>query len=366
MTSTRRTNVRTMLQPRLLSALFLLLIGACDVTQDPLSPLLEHGRPSATKQSDEPGQRLAQAFALALKRPEVRVNVRNAMRDARYNEHKLVLQEYVNTREGRGLVEVAAQATGTTPATIRTWIGQLPAMDFYMPLPEHRRSWRATENLVVGLNLDVDETRLTGYGPDGSVLHLDRRDGIPARAVLIMHPAEPKYVRSDVVQRTQEVIEPNALDIARSYQPCPDCGGGGSFSPVLYQFRPYVYDGWGDLELSFKHYNSLNTKVWEWITSSVNWGELRTPNRSTIMGAKVVVSERDSGFPEVTGDDPMGEAFPAPTNQVTAVYAACGPLNDDSGDPYAHCINDYGVNPLYSNTEIWYTMIHTIDIVYRY
>jgi len=73
-------------------------------------------------------------------------------------------------------------------------ISALPEMDFYAPFREHRRTWRATPDVVVAATL-AESQALTGYHIDGRAVVLDLRDGVPAEAVLVMHPAERKSRR---------------------------------------------------------------------------------------------------------------------------------------------------------------------------
>lgn len=341
---------------------------------------------------DAAGQQVARALGLAMSDPAARVQVRNAMRRSAMNEHKLVLQEFVTTSEGARVLDAAASAAGTDAATLRGWIAQLPEMDFYMPLREQRRSWRATGDVVVGLNLDVDDTGLTGYAPDGSVVTLDAADGVPDRAVLILHPAEPKLRRSDAglagegdviedvtAEGPMAVIEnPEYCDPATAIEPCDGSGGGGGTtqppppSDVLYRYQPFVRDGWGDLEIMFKHYNSSGSKVWEWVHEGSETYDVIIANRATTMGVTVKVWERDSGFPEASDDDFMGSATVAPSGTITEVWGTCGALNGDAGgmsnwtypcdvhytgDPYFDAQAEY---------EAWDRMVHNIDITYNY
>jgi hypothetical protein len=342
----------------LLAGVSALLLAGCDTPQ-PVASEAGARRAAAAVRQDGPEQRFARALARAMARPEIRALVRNAMRESRFNENKLVLQEFAATAQGARVVRAVADAAGVDEAAVRGWIAQLPAMDFYAPLPEHRRSWRATADVVVGANMNVDEVRLTAYATDGSVLQLNRRDGIPARPVIILHPAEPKSVVTRRGGRTAEVIDADATsgytiqnetgmggecDPETAIVPCDTETGssGGGLGPqvTITQFTPHVHDAWGDLEVMFKHRDASGNNLWEWITSG-NFEETSYPNKLGRKGVTVWVWERDSGFPEVTGDDFMGSAPIAPSGTLMGVYTRCGSFNSDDYDPEGTCMRVY-------------------------
>lgn len=358
-----------------------MLLAGCDATQ-PVASEAGPRRAATTVQQNGPEQRVARALALAMARPEIRVLVRNAMRESRFNENKLVLQEFAATAQGARLVRAAAQAAGVDEAAVRGWISQIPAMDFYAPLPEHRRGWRATADVLVGANLNPDRMRLTAYGTDGSVHHLDRRDGIPSRPVIILHPAEPKSAVARRGGRDPEVIDPDAstgmavmtmdgCDPQTAITECPDDGvgsggtGGGTYTHRLVEFTPYVQDGWGDLEVMFKHKNAAGTNIWEWITSGNEW-QTSYPNQGTPGGVTVKVWERDSGFPETAGDDPLGAATIAPRQTVTYGYGKCGEFYNDDSDVTWNCKKYHPIPPNLTDEQVYNFMVHTIEILYRY
>lgn len=293
------------------------------------------------------GQQLARAFALALRSPEQRIALRDALRDAPYNEHKLVLQEFAATARGQALVDAAAQAAGVEPAQVRAWIATLPQMDLYVPLPQQRRSWQATDDLVVGLNLSVNDTKLTGFDPAGGSHALDARQGVPTRTVVLMAPAEPKVRRADAGARPSrtDVIEPDAVD-----GPAVTVVGGGprlSISAtytgaVLYAFHNYLPDGWGGIELMVKTYNTKGgTRLDEEIMGEGGgcgagipgcYPDWSYPERQITMGTWIKVWERDSGFPESGGDDFWGEMafYGYGSTKVHTFWTGCTVAGADS------------------------------------
>lgn len=296
--------------------------------------------------------------------PSVRAMLLAAMRESRWNEHKLVFQEFAATPEGQQLVRVAATSSGVQPSMVEAWIAQLPSLDFYVPVREQRARWDGADNVVVGLNLDVDDPTLTGYTPRGEVVRLDRRNGIPVPVVFLLHPAEPKYVRSLVEGSSVAplaVIDPTEIDPGGGGTVGGGGGstGGSSSGSILKSYVMYVDDGWGDNEILFKHYSDKNVqnKIWEWVDSGAYYGQGEIVNKSTTLGSSstvIRVWERDSGFPETGSDDYIGGGFltnySTTGDMVLTVRASCNP-------PY---YNDYTFLQYCNNTVGQGDMIGTI------
>lgn len=174
--------------------LWILSLVGCDGTSDsivsPGTPITAESNASTSRT-----EKVARAFALAMRREDIRAQVRNALRASPWTEHKLLLQSFVTTPAGRHLVRAAAEAAGTEPAQIQALVAELPLMDFYVPIRGHRLSWRGTADVSVAATLLHDPEVLTGYRTDGSATIYDLRNGPPTEALLVMHPAERKSRR---------------------------------------------------------------------------------------------------------------------------------------------------------------------------
>jgi hypothetical protein len=158
---------------------------------------------------------LARALAGGLGDARVRRTVHQAWRNSQVSAHKLVLQEFVGTPEGRLLVEAAARSSGTSVGGIRALIGRLPAMDFYVPRREDRRTWRGTADVGVYATVEEDDAQVQGYTVGGQRLLLAEGRAAAGVAVLLA-PAEPKGRRVDPQPvGPGEVIE-DATDGTRS------------------------------------------------------------------------------------------------------------------------------------------------------
>ncbi|MFL5384785.1 MAG: hypothetical protein ACJ8GN_19860 [Longimicrobiaceae bacterium] len=327
------------------------LLCACDGRHDPVA--FESGSaPSAPRaqtaaSSTAGGQRLAQALALALGDAAARAQLRNALRGSPWNEHKLVLGDYAATPEGQRLVAAAAAAAGVAPATVLDWIAAAGPMDFYLPLQPQRQSWAGSDNLVVGLNLDDDDPTLTGYAPDGSVVHLDARNGVPSRVVILLAPAEPKVRRVDAhggaggtatQPGTVETMAVNGGDCGPTAVTECNVENGGATGPtrVLQSFVPYVADGWGQPELTIIHWDTnpltgeLTNQVWNHAFGGSPVGVRNYVNEPTTFGfyATVVeVRERDGWF--TFNDDYWGTGNLAASGTATRIFGRCGTVYGD-------------------------------------
>lgn len=361
-------------------------LGACDGARAPLAPaepagMAATGAVSAqlTAAPTSAGDRVARALALALSEPAVRVQLRNAMRQSRFHEHKLVLQEYAATREGERLVAAAARHAGTDAATVRGWIAALPALDFYLPIRTHRQAWRGGDNVVVGFTANQDQPGLTGYRTDGAALRLDRRGATASQVVVILHPAEPKSARQDgeapadaievmslgdppgdfctvndpdccTPENPSGCTEPGGggtgggenegyVDPAVDYSTNPDPWTGSTTTYSMVNLRAYTFkfddglecgpfgDCWGENEIMIKHYADVygQQRVTQWINSNGGYSnDTVVVNVNLRRGVFVKVWERDSGT-EWGNDDYIGGGPMLASGQQTHVFHSCRP-----------------------------------------
>lgn len=364
------------------------VLSACsDRAESPLLVAHQSARNVSAADQAAPGQDVAKALASALAEPSVRVRIRNAMRHSPHFEHKLLLQEFIDSNDGRFVLAAAARASGTTVETLRAQISRLPLMDFYVPMREHRLNWRGTANVVLGLNTDVNDHGLTGYTPAGEAVRLDSRAGVPAQTVIILHPAEPRMPgasrRSGPGETIQDADEPLlTTSNTEVIEPADGCcmsgeGGGGGGYKYLRRFVTPIKDGWGSAEVKFfmwrKNPDNTRTKLWDWRIDGVDPNITYTPNMAfTEMGSYVTGEEMDSWL---TGDhDYWGESY-ATTNHAlnqqpgfaasgawTLVMGQCGPVYQDD-EWRVHCHSD---GTPYGDNFAWTKLIKTMEVVFEY
>ena len=140
---------------------------------------------------------VARAMALGMSQPEVREAVRDAMRVSPWTEHKLSLHEFQATPTGELLFRASAAAVGVDLDVLHARIAALPDLDFYVPVRQHRLTWRSTEDYLVAVNLD-GRAPTFGYDAKGRAMRLDlSRPEPPAQTVLMLQTAETKTRRID-------------------------------------------------------------------------------------------------------------------------------------------------------------------------
>lgn len=358
------------------------MLAGCDIPTAGPDTVATEARPSfsLSAQSAEAGDEVARAFALALEDASVRARLRNAFRASPYIEHKLVLQEFVATRDGQFLLRAAAEAAGVSSGHLAGRIAAMPESDFYVPFIEHRVGWRGTAGVVVGFNVDVGDPTLRAYDASGNARELDSRDGVPQQIVLIMHPAEPKSphgYQGGPGETIQDFSEPTyaitsteteECDPYTSVETCPDEGGGGgsTLSAQLTRFITFVDDGYGSNEVKFFMFDASGTKMWDWRIDGVVHHQWYYPNYDfSHMGAYGKVVEMDSWL---TGsDDEWGFSYAQQSDFSidnrgfggsgldTWFVNGCGAVY---GDNYKTVCGDF--------PEAWYFPVTTVQAVYTY
>jgi hypothetical protein len=134
---------------------------------------------------------LTRAVALALQNPGLRQQIRNDLRDSRSTrEHKLELSNYLHGKGGILLAQMA-RATGKSHDEILELLRSTTALEFYMPVPEHRASWQGGANVLVASALD-DDAVLFAFSPDGRAVTLSV-SAPPATPTLVLVPVETDF-----------------------------------------------------------------------------------------------------------------------------------------------------------------------------
>lgn len=136
---------------------------------------------------------LAQAFAAGLKSDDVRHRLVADFRRSPYSEHKLVVAAYLRTPGGVMLLAAARQAGFDTDALVAR-VDELPSLQLYLPIADHRSTWTGEPHLLVAPNLS-DGPPTIGYGPTEPTNGREIRDGRDVGALLVIQRAEPMFRR---------------------------------------------------------------------------------------------------------------------------------------------------------------------------
>ena len=244
---------------RRLAVAGLVFAGACaDQSQSPTAVPPVTDSPSASLTA---AQEVARGLALGMSDREARIGVRDVLRASRVVEHKVVLQDFINTREGQRLLDAAA-AAGADRQRLTKLITELPAMDFYAPFRDHRVAWRGTADVLVGATMNVDELTLTAFDGSGVATELDARNGVPRKTLFLLHPAEIKIERADAAGLPPSEVIQNEREAETAWAIVDPAGGPleGMAAPpppppdttYLEKFAIHFGDGWGSSEVEFR------------------------------------------------------------------------------------------------------------------
>jgi hypothetical protein len=183
-------------------------VAACS-DSPPASP--ENVQPPAPSAAVTAGQRqalaqLTRAIALALNDEELRHRIKMDMRAAPFAEHKLELTPYVRGRSGGLLLAKMATQAGRGREQMRNMLDDLPELEFYMPVREHRESWRGGTDLIVAGTLEGDDEGKTKVAPVAFDLQ-----GRPVALSFDVAPSTPTLV---LVRKEADFSKP--MDLTRS------------------------------------------------------------------------------------------------------------------------------------------------------
>lgn len=306
--------------PKYLSVLGLttLLFVASTVQAENTGKLLQSGdgKPIFQASSDameSSTQQLARGLALALGDPEIRVLVREAMQASPWREHKLVLQQFARTESGQKLIEAASVALELTPKALSLKVASLPELDFYMAFREHRTTWPTSSEVLVGATFDSHAPALQAFDISGDAHELLLENGIPDTALIVLHPAEPKYRRALASLPANDLIESPQERPSRERAIAANAGPGY----YLYHYNIQEGDGWngGECEMEFRSWfrdangNQLNFSRWA-ANAHEDWGyDVDVFLNNLTFGSGIFVLElweMDGGSGSLNGNDFYG------------------------------------------------------------
>ena len=190
--------------------------------------------------------KIARLVAVAMDNEPARQHLKRDMRAAPFREHKLELKSYLQSKDGRSLLDRMAAHGGGESAVFQT-LALIRPLEFYMPVAKHRESWTGKGDVLVVSQLDESEP-IVAFDESGRETALDRTT-VPAQPTLSIVPVETRFDQPLAANASRNArdqggnaigtLEP--LDIrASSLISCGDtCGGGGGgggspIAPGLY------------------------------------------------------------------------------------------------------------------------------------
>ncbi len=188
------------------------------------------GIPVRTERMQVLLRRATRSVALALADHDIRAKVYDALEGSAYRENKLHFGTLLRADVGELLTNMAA-ADLTTEAAILSMLDSIIDLEFYMPVPEHRRKWTGGEDLIVASQLFDDGTIPIGFDLKGKEVYLHSADQPPTVPALVIVPVETDFAS----------VQPNSDQTAQ----LP--ANPASETPGIYLTYSYVFDkreGW--------------------------------------------------------------------------------------------------------------------------
>ncbi|PYP15953.1 MAG: hypothetical protein DMD52_08955 [Gemmatimonadetes bacterium] len=190
------------------------VVACSDRSQNTTGPAPNRPEAAATSVDAErqtKSEALAQHLARALAHPAFRAYVKAQLDSSPFREHKLHFQRFLGAHGAHARDEVARHAGVTAAEVDREAQAAIP-LEFYLPVPAHRRAWTGDANLLVATALR-DHDIPVAFDPQGHRVLLDP-DRPPATPVIALVPVETDFTPVPSMQLCME-----------------GCGTGGGGSP---------------------------------------------------------------------------------------------------------------------------------------
>jgi hypothetical protein len=187
---------------------------ACSDRPQATGPAPSRPEPAASSVDAElqtKSEALAQHLARALAHAAFRAYVKAQLDSSPFREHKLHFQRFLGAHGAHARDEVARHAGVTAAELDREAQAAIP-LEFYVPVPAHRRAWTGDANVLVATALR-DHDVPVAFDPQGHRILLDP-DRPPATPVIALVPVETDFTPPPSMMLCQE-----------------GCGGGGGGSP---------------------------------------------------------------------------------------------------------------------------------------
>jgi hypothetical protein len=243
---------------RLVAAGLLVTLAGCGERAGPLPTAANDLTPSAVRMPNRADdqkrlEQVARRLARALADPGFRLRLKHDLDHSRVREHKLHFQRFL-TEGARAVAADIARLTGDAGDVVTAEALAAPALELYLPVPQHRARWSGGANVMVATALHDHEAPVA-FDPSGRRQVLSP-ESPPATPVLALVPVETDF----------GAIEANAGASPTAIAPCPQggartgsvtaacgAGGGGSLSPGLWMTAASfggTFEGWlkGDPE----------------------------------------------------------------------------------------------------------------------
>lgn len=232
----------------LVPALFACLSACADPVTGTIDPAISPDVRTAAAAESPTAERVAltkitRLVASAMDNEPARQHLKRDMRAAPFKEHKLQLSAYLQSQDGKPLLDRMVASSGGTAGDLLATLAGIRPLEFYMPFAKHRESWTGSGEVLVVSQLDESEP-IVAFDARGREIALDRNTA-PNQPTLSIVPVETRFDQP-VVSPSRNVrdqngnaigtLEPMVIRGASLIACSDDCGGGsggGSTSPAI-------------------------------------------------------------------------------------------------------------------------------------
>ena len=206
-----------------------------DVRTEPASNSSSPERAALTK--------IARLVAVSMDNEPARQQLKRDLRAAPFREHKLQLGTYLNSKDGRTLLDRMVATGGGTEREVLSTISAVRPLEFYMPVAKHRESWTGSADVLVVSQLDESEP-IVAFDEKGKEVALDLRVA-PEQPTLSIVPVETRFDQPMAAAASKNVRDnggnaigtlermvPNGSSLISCGETCGGGGGGSTTPPV--------------------------------------------------------------------------------------------------------------------------------------
>jgi hypothetical protein len=243
----------------LVVALAAALFGCADAASRTVGPAVSAdvqvgpapSSPSSASEERAALTKIARLVAVAMDNEPARQLLKRDMRAAPFREHKLQLDTYLRSKDGRVLLERMVALNGGNETDLFASVAAIRPLEFYMPAAKHRESWTGSADALVVSQLDEGEP-IVAFDRHGKSVVLDSAIP-PDQPTLSIVPVETRFDQPMPATASKNVRDRNGAAIGTlepmSLKPvalivcdetCSGSGGGGGGSGSTIQPGLYL------------------------------------------------------------------------------------------------------------------------------
>ena len=192
--------------------------------------------------------KITRLVALAMDNQPARQQLKRNMKAAPFREHKLQLAAYLQSKDGRALLDRMVASNGGSERDLLGTLAGVRPLEFYMPVRKHRESWTGNGEVLVVSQLDESDP-IVAFDANGAQFALDRNTP-PEQPTLSIVPVETRFDQpmpsasknvGDQSGNAIGTLEPMAIKGSSLIACGEECGGGGGGGSAPPPIAPGLY-----------------------------------------------------------------------------------------------------------------------------